>query len=337
MYYVELLRVLRGLRIYAIILGIMLLVMVVVRVSLNKHLDPAQYIHTSRSAVKTVRVEKDGSKTTIIDDREKQTHVEVHQSPGVYRLTIIEKSNAASRKRSRSHQHVEQGGSMGLSISDENVHGVGHVTTIERNSNLPLNVLLLVASFLAAFMSTVLGSGLSKENEHLELAWTKPVSRDQYALTAIGIDVAGIFASLALTVCTMIAITSLFGLPHLLTTARTGPIAAIALLFPLSWYAVLQGMTASLRRASLVLGLCWPVAFALLGVAQLKWIFQPVLQFLNTFNPIVYFMQPTGGNQPNSALTLLPSTSIFTDAFMLFVLTLLGVVAAVVQWRRLEA
>lgn len=340
MYYVEMLRVLRGLKIFAIILGSLFLIALVLRISLHKQLDPSKYINRSRTAVKTVRIEKDGTKTTMIDDRAQGTHVEIHQGLGVYRITIIEKPKVASQKPSRARQHDEQSGSMGVSISDENVAGVGHVTTIERNTNISLDVLLMVASFLAAFMATVLGSALSKENEHLELAWTKPVSRESYALAAVGTDVAGIVVSFVLAVCAMVAMMSLFGIPHLVTSGQTIKIAAISLLFPLSWYAVLQGMTASLRRASLILGLSWPIAFALAAVAQLKWTLQPVLQFLDTFNPIAYFTRATaaaGNEASNSGLTLLHGSSISANAVMLLVLAVIGVIAAVVQWRRLEA
>ncbi len=339
MYYVERLRVLRGLKIYAIILGLVFLLMVVLRVSLNKQLDPGKYIGTSPTAVKTARVEKDGSKTTIIDDRAQRTHVEIHEGAGVYRMTLIDKSNPASSKRLGTHKHGEQVGSMGANISDENVPGVGHVTTIERNSNLPVDYLLIAASFLAAIMATVVGNALSKENEHLELAWTKPASPERYALTAIGVDVVGILAAFALAICAMIAMASLFGIPHLVRSAQTPLVAAVALLFPLSWYALMQGMTASLRRGSgLILGLSWPVAFALPALVPLKWSLQPVLRFLDTFNPVAYFTRDASdGAISNTALTFIHSSSISTDAAMLSLLTLLGLIAAIMQWRRVEA
>jgi len=340
MYYVEMLRVLRGLKVFAIILGVLFLIIVGLRVSVNKQFDPGRYISTSSTEVKSVRAEKDGSKTTIIDDRAKGTHVEIRQALGVYRITIIEKSKTAPGKRPGTHQHSEQVSStMGASFSEEDVPGVGHVTTIERNSTLPIDFLLIGAGFLAAFMATVFGNALSKENEHLELAWTKPVSRENYALTAVGTDVAGILASFALAVCVMVAMSSLFGIPHFMTSTQTPLIAAVSLLFPLSWYALMQGMTASLRRASgLVLGLSWPAAFALSGLAQLRWNLQPVLQFLDTFNPVAYFIRgSTDGQTSNTALTLIGSSSMFTDAVMLLLLTLLGLTLAVAQWRRVEA
>jgi hypothetical protein len=97
-------------------------------------------------------------------------------------------------------------------------------------------------------------------------------------------------------------------------------------------------MTASLRRASLVLGLSWPAAFALAAVAQIKWILQPVLQFLDTFNPVAYFMRASVGNDAaTSALTLLHHSSDWLNPTMLCVLTLLGIIAALAQWRRVEA
>ncbi len=328
-----------GTKIFAIILGIMFLLMAVTRATVNNRFDPGKYIGASPTAVKTQRLEKDGSKTTIIDDRAQRTHVEVHEGAGVYRITVIDKSTPASSRRLGTHKHGEQVGSMGATISDENVPGVGHVTTIERNSNLPVDYLLIAAGFLAAIMATVFGNALSKENEHLELAWTKPTFRERYALTAIGVDVAAIVASFALAICVMIAMGSLFGIPHLVTSAQTLLVAAVALLFPLSWYALMQGMTASLRRASgLILGLSWPVAFALPALAPLKWSLQPVLQFLDTFNPVAYFTRDASdGAISNTALTFIHSSSISTDAVMLSTLTLLGLTVAIVQWRRLEA
>ncbi|MDQ6826662.1 MAG: hypothetical protein M3Z14_05615 [Candidatus Eremiobacteraeota bacterium] len=337
MYYVEMLRVLRALKTIAIILSVLFLIMLVFRIWMNKQLDPAKYISASSTAVKTEHIERDGSETTIIDDRAHATHVEIHRSRGAYRITIIDKTHVAGRKVGRTHHREEVGGSMGADISDRDVPGVGHVTTIERNSNLPLDVLLIVASFLAAFMATAVGNGLSKESEHLELPWTKPVSRTTYALAAIVVDFAGILAAFALGVVAMVAMASLFGIPHLVKSPQSVLLAAVSILFPLSWYAVLQGMTSSLRRASgLPLGLSWPIGFLLVSIAPIKWSAQPLLQFINTLNPIAYLGIIGAGNGASNT-TLFHNPGPSTNAMMLLTLTLLGLIAAIVQWRRLEA
>src|SRR5260370_1354476 len=46
------------------------------------------------------------------------------------------------------------------------------------------------AGFAAAFMATILGSTLALENDHLEVAWTRPRSRTNYATALMGVDAA---------------------------------------------------------------------------------------------------------------------------------------------------
>lgn len=349
MYYVEMLRVLRALKVFAIILGVLFFGMAAFRIAMNKQLDANNYLWASPTAVKTERIEKDGSKTTVIDDRAKNTHVEVRQGSGLYRVTITEPKPGARPGRSpkpfRGHARESEFNSAGVSISTRDSVGGRQVTTIERNSNVPLDMLLMVAGFLSAIMATVFGNALSKENDgHLELPWTKPVSREAYALTGMVVDCAGILSAFSIALITMLLMFAVFaGIPHLITSSQTLLTVAVSVLFPLSWYGLMQGMTASLRRASgLILGLSWPVAFALPPIAQIKWSLQPVLQFFDTFNPIAYFSRSASMSDSgvSSTLTLIHNSSLSTDAVnavMLFMLALLGLSAALLQWRRLEA
>ena len=56
----------------------------------------------------------------------------------------------------------------------------------DMTAHIPVGVLFAIAEGFALITATMLGGALAKENDgHLEIAWTKPVSRERLALASI--------------------------------------------------------------------------------------------------------------------------------------------------------
>ena len=115
---------------------------------------------------------------------------------------------------------------------------------------------------IGLFAATLLGGPLSKENNgHLELAWTKPVSRERYALAAMGVDLATVVIAQVATVLALLIAGAFWDPPKVSFDALAPRHIAFALLLPAAWYACLTAFSASLKRGpGAVLGIGWVVA-----------------------------------------------------------------------------
>src|SRR2546430_11375674 len=78
------------------------------------------------------------------------------------------------------HVHVSMGST---EISRNSRTGVTHlIINKDVSANIPLAVLFAIAEVFALITATMLGGALAKENDgHLEMAWTKPVTRDRFS------------------------------------------------------------------------------------------------------------------------------------------------------------
>jgi hypothetical protein len=212
--------------------------------------------------------------------------------------------------------------------------------TMHEADNIPWVALLGGAGFIAAILATVLGSSLATENEHLEIAWTRPRSRTRYATALMTVDAIGIligqllaFAIVAGLIVSLAKVTKLVsGTDDWLNVVRF-------LLFPLAWYGFIVALSASMRgRASLVQGLIWPIALGLaaLAAAPLPDIWHRVFAAINMISPMAYLTYNdhgqgaqivTGAAMPNIALAVI----------VLALMIAVSWFAATFQWRRLQA
>ena len=207
-----------------------------------------------------------------------------------------------------------------------------------------------IAAFAAAILSTVLGSTLSNENDgHLELALTKPYSRDAYVTRVIAVDLAAILVSLLIGFVFMLVHFAIFHTGNFACcqgyrlVAGPDPFlnALHFTLFPLAWYAIIVCLSASLRGAGIVQGLIWPVAIGLVVLRDLPaagaWqAWHNVFVAINVFNPLIYISQ--GESTSGAAVQL--GGSVVPDvvgALVLAAYFLAGCVGAALQWRRVEA
>lgn len=208
--------------------------------------------------------------------------------------------------------------------------------------DLSLTSLWVASGLLAAIVATILGGSLASENRgHLELAWTKPVSRLRYAASKMLVDVGAIFAVQVFTFAVILAL----DLIHIrsavnLVSQQADLVDGIRFaMFPLAWYALLQGLTAGLRgQAGVAQGLIWPIALVLVGLkhAPLGPVWNVIIGFVNLINPFNYaHYAATSGMHTVQVVGA-------EQAAMLGVLGLATVIAlgsfgALVQWKRLEA
>ncbi|HEX5273996.1 MAG TPA: hypothetical protein VFW34_01830 [Candidatus Rubrimentiphilum sp.] len=213
--------------------------------------------------------------------------------------------------------------------------------------NIPVAVLFAIAEVIGLVTATLLGGVLAKENDgHLEIAWTKPVSRDRLAAATMGVDIVTILLSQFATVLLVLVICAMFVWPSFYSDAATLPSIAITLLGPIAWYACLTAFSASLKRGlGMVVGLGWLAALVVPAVAEgtarsssdfgraIHWVFQPIAYI----DPIEYVHLSFHGSGGMSAMQNAPLGPLGVSAGILIVLIIVYLALSVLQWRRVEA
>jgi len=226
------------------------------------------------------------------------------------------------------------GGQVFVDASSGSHHGAAKLAHVQ----LPFSILFVVPSIAAAIFGSIAGISLSTENDgHLEVAWTRPASRLRYALAIFGTDIVAIVAAFALGfVGCWIATAAHGGLRYLVVDSDTGGELARYVLYPMAWFGLCEALTASVRsRGGAFAGFAWPIAFVLLMLDQLP--LQPVwhafFRFINYANPLHYASMAIGaGASDELANIALPVALTGLSA-----IAIIGIVLALMQWRRLEA
>ena len=336
-YYVELMRAQRGLRVVGILLGLFILTSIVVRLWFLHAQSPtalADEIEHSPTAHVTHTQLADGSIQTTVDDPANRAHAVIVRKGRAIRLTLTEPDNTY-----RAHHDSEDIiGSRSVSI-DKNT-GMAHVSlSFEHQMDFDLGSLLLVSLPMGLLVATMLGAPLAKENDgHLDLAWTKPVSREAYALATVGIDAAAIVISQLLFIAVLLLCTVTFDVPSLAFGSVVMMLLGLAA--PLAWYALLTAAGASLRGCGLVIGLGWVAAIVIGAVAKatdgvqsaIGLAIHNVFQVLAYLDPLAYISFGDHGLISNGIVKTAAEAVI-----VLFVLSVLYIASAVLQWRRVEA
>jgi len=210
---------------------------------------------------------------------------------------------------------------------------------INDTGRAPFSLLLALASFVAAIFGTMVGTFLAAENcGHLEVAWTRPVSRLSYAARLMLVDVAAILGVLAFTVLVGLALVYGRGWQsYMYMDPQFWPVAATEIAFPLAWFGLVAGLTASVRtKAGAIAGSAWVASMFLLILLSfdLPPIIHGLLAAINYVNPLFYGSYSSSGSEP--ARHLLNMTPAFAIGGLVGIATL-GIAAALAQWRRLEA
>ena len=193
--------------------------------------------------------------------------------------------------------------------------------------------LLSGAAALVGGLATALGLNLAAENDgHLEVAWTKPASRETYALGVFAVDIAAMIACIVVTVvCGGIVADCYIGRQAIVLPSMPSLLSAVAFCgFPLCVYAWVTALSASLKRnRGSVAALFWPLMFALAILEVIP--LQPIHALavaLNSVNPVLMYTQ----HADTSNLVGSQSVVGFFGYGLSFVLLSL----AVLQWKRLQ-
>lgn len=342
MAYVEWLRVRGCLKWVAIVLGVLFLVGVIVRVALVGRQDYMSWAFNLKSDPGTKVTETtlpDGTRRTAIDDPVKQVRVVVFdRGRQGKRIEIYDYSEHGSS--GLKHPGVVMG-----SVSENRLpSGRGTLTVVNTNGETDFISYMVMAAFGAFIVATVLGAPFAREGDgHLEFALTKPVSRLQFSLEALGVDALGIVAAFFMTIVFAIVVHAIFEIPRIVFTASDALALVVALLAPIAWYAMLSAATASLRRGyGAVLGFAWPVAGIVLALGYANpngnavlTILHDVAWVLDLFNPLAHI------NLHHQDIQI-GGPPIFGIGYgnqiaVLAALTILYGALSIVQWRRIEA
>jgi hypothetical protein len=202
----------------------------------------------------------------------------------------------------------------------------------QRLHSFHVDVLALIAgsAALVGGLATVLGLNLASENDgHLEIAWTKPVSREGYALGVFAVDIAAMVVCLFITVVCVAIVLDVYTGSQAVTFGPNPELLRVLAFCgaPLCVYGWIAALSASIKHnRGAVAGLFWPLMFvvALLHVVPIP-VVHNVAAVLNLFNPIEIYSSSDSGPQPS------PWSYAWGWALAVIMLT-----AAVLQWRRLQ-
>jgi hypothetical protein len=342
-YYAEVLRGIRALRVIAIILGVFLAIAIIFRIWAFAEHGPmfvAGELQSSPTAHVTSKTLADGTVETTVVDPIKRVHAIITRRSGYFHLDAVVPSDSKM-----SHNNFSLGDS---NISENRRSGMTHIVVTEDMSGakLPVGILFAIASVIALVTATMLGGVLAKENDgHLEIAWTKPVSRERLALASIATDIVTIVVSQLFAVAVILIICVMFVWPRFYANSQTPTVLMLALVGPIAWYLCLTAFSASLKRGlGMVCGLGWLAALIIPSVStatqnsssDLGRTIHVIFQSLSYIDPIAYLS--LHGNFSNSGIAFHTAIGgLGLSALLLTLLALVYLALAVLQWRRVEA
>ncbi len=340
MTYVEWLRVRNVLRVTAIVLGALIVLALAVRLSLMHYGSVDAYVnqlrHEQGAKVSTTTL-PDGTRRTTIDTP-KGEHVVIDDRG--YRGQHIVITQAKRGTHDGGHLFV----GIGSVRVDESTTGNKTTTVADTDSATPFYYLLGFAQIVALIVATVLAAPFARENDgHLELALTKPIRRDAYALRTMGVDALGILAAAALTIVAAMVSQTIFEVPRYEFGGPIVFVALITIVLPLAWYAMLAAATASMRRShGVLLGLSWPIVGITLLLAALPMQGSIVGVFVHAVAHALSWLIPVSYVNFNVSYPTTGTPTFYDPTFgprfaAVTLLTLIYGALAVWQWRRVEA
>ena len=342
MNYVEWLRARNVLRILAIVLGVLIVACAVLRISFNRELsNDTAFIHhvqMAPGAKVTHEVLPDGTPRTVVDDPADKTHMTIDDlGYGGRHIVITEPATSRS-----AHHSVTSIGSVKIF---ESRNGKMALTVIDTNTPVPFIFYMAFADVVALVIATLVAAPFARESDgHLEFALTKPVSRLQFALGIIGVNLATIVLSSVMTIVALIICQSMLEIPHFDFSGVNWQALLMGIALPFAWYALLLAATSSMRRGyGAVLGFAWPAALVIVAFSLIPWgdsllgqSVHGIFWFISHFIPLTYANFSASGNAVHgSSAALAPNfTKRLSIELLLFVVYS---ALALLQWRRVEA
>jgi hypothetical protein len=222
-------------------------------------------------------------------------------------------------------------------------HWPGTVVHKGESGTIPLSVLLSIVGFCAIIFATAIGTSLNRENDGVEMVWTKPIARERLALMYVALDLAAIVVAFLVPLALAVLIFASFGLTKVIQPDDKW-ISVLILTFGIAfmWYGLLQGLTSwQSGRGGIVVAVSWAAAAVVLPVLMAATARSPglheVVMLLNLLNPLAYLSSSAHVQigVDAGAPTLIPH-DVWARAAMTWGFGLLGSLAAVVGWKRLE-
>src|SRR5476649_2104808 len=138
--------------------------------------------------------------------------------------------------------------------------------------SVDLIAIATVVTALIAILATVMGLSLAAENEgHLELTWTKPVSRESYALAVFGVDTLAMIAAYIVSMVAAVIVCDVWVGRQVVIPISPLWLVAAVLVLPIYVYAIIAAGSASLKRSrGMVAGLFWPVTLGLVAASFVR-------------------------------------------------------------------
>lgn len=345
MNYVEWLRVRGCLKCVAIVLGALFLVAAIVRVALIAHHDSIDFAYGLQSdpgSKVAQSVLADGTKRTVIDNAAKAVHVVIDDRGSAGKHIEIDDYSAGG-SNSKDTDLTLRSGNIHESTLPKGGRRIA-IDTYQDHGETDFIGYVLVGVIVAFIVATVVGVPFARENDgHLEVALTKPMSRDRFAAAILLVDMAGILTALVAGILFAIAMQWLFEIPRV--TFDTNDLLAIgvAVFGPLAWYSMLTAATASLKRGyGTILGFAWPVAIIVLGLSLVApngnavvAVIHGVAWVLSFINPLTYVSLHSGDVHIGASDT--HGLGYGGEMLALAALTAFYLIVSLVQWRRIEA
>jgi len=218
----------------------------------------------------------------------------------------------------------------------------GHALSPHPHAAVPLSALMAGATFVAAIIAMIFGCALARQNNgHLPLVWTRPVSRERFALSITLVHLVGIATAFAMTLAAIFAVFAIFGWLDAITATGDVPVNSSTIthmvLFPLSWYGLVLAITASMRSGAGFMPFgAWILGSLLVGL-DASHLFSGasgiVINVLDHVNPLYYFSGHFDDSGRNQSMV----SNVGTAIAGLAGIAVVGYAAALAQWRRLEA
>jgi len=342
-YYVEFLRAVREFRVAAIVMGVVLLIACIARLAVHEQapskvfgeLMDSPTAHVSRTTL------ADGSVRTVVNDPVKRVHAVATIHGYHWHIDLVQPAHGAP--------NTERVNAGAFSMSDvTRKNGTEHVVIDSSGiPPLPLGLLFLTSILPGFIMASRLGGVLAKENDgHLEIAWTKPVSRERYAAAAFAVDIATIVATQFVWLIMVMLILLAYFVSGFYLESGIGVHVGLALLGPIAWYAALNGWSASLKRGpGMVVGLGWLFAIIVPAIASgtaslvhpLAGLVHAVFTGLTYLDPIAFCGISVRGSVVSASVPAVGNISLAASCAVLAALAIFYLAASLVQWRRVEA
>ena len=179
-----------------------------------------------------------GHTRTVIDDPKRDLHAVIDRNGNT--ITSIAMSSPRAEREDAIRRHHAQ--HAGRSSGQPHVESVATTFSL---SYFDLGTLFSLTVPIGLLAATLLAGPLAKENDgHLELAWTKPLSRERYALSAVLVDVSALIVAQMLAAVALLLGAALWEIPKVSFERLAAAHVAFALVAPIAWYACLTACSA---------------------------------------------------------------------------------------------